>query len=54
MIKEIYLLMSNKILSYLGMISHDRQMHDKFNHELQREQQYETKSLAEAVHKNVP
>lgn len=35
------LLMANKVLSSLGMISPDRSMHDAFNHELQREQKYD-------------
>lgn len=53
MIEDMCLLMANKVLSYLGMISPNRPMHDAFNHELQREQQYDTEALAEAVRTNV-
>jgi hypothetical protein len=46
--------MANKALSCLGMTAPNRYMHDALNHELRREQQYDTGSLAETVCTNVP
>jgi hypothetical protein len=54
MIEDTCLLMANKVLSCLGMESPNRPMHDVFNHELGREQQYDTEALAEAVRTTVP
>ena len=54
MIEDMCLLMANKVLSCLGMTAPNRHMHDAFNHELQREQQYDTEALAETVRTNVP
>jgi hypothetical protein len=54
MIEDMCLLMANKVLSCLGMESPNRPMHDAFNHELEREQQYDTEALAEAVRTTVP
>lgn len=53
-IEDMCLLMANKVLSCLGMISPNRSMHNAFNHELEREKQYDTEALAEAVRTNVP
>jgi len=52
--EDMCLLMANKVLSCLGMISSNRPMHDAFNYWLQKEQQYDTKALTEAVCTNVP
>ena len=52
-IEDTCLLMANKILSCLGMTSTNRPMRDAFNHELQREKQYDSEALAEIVRKNV-
>lgn len=45
--------MGNKVLTYLGMVSAYHPMHDTFNHELKREQQYDAEELAEVVRTNV-
>lgn len=54
MIEDICLLMANKVLACLGMTAPNRHMHYALNHELQREQQYDTEALAETVRTNVP
>lgn len=54
MIEDMCSLMANKVLSCLGMTAPNRHMHDALNHELQREQQYDTEALAETVRTNVP
>lgn len=54
MIEDMCLLMANKVLSCLGMTAPNRHMHNAFNHELQREKQYDTEALAETVRTNVP
>lgn len=54
MMEDMCSLMANKVLSCLGMTASNRHTHDSLNHELQREQQYDTEALAETVHTNVP
>lgn len=52
MIENMCLLMAKKLLSALCMTSPNLPMHGAFNHELQREQQYDTEALAEEVRTN--
>ena len=47
LIEDICLIMSNKILSQLGMPESNRPMHYAFNHELQREKLYNLHALRE-------
>jgi hypothetical protein len=54
MIKDMCLLMANKVLSCLGMTAPNRCMHDALNHEFQREQEFGIEALAETVRTNVP
>lgn len=51
LIEDICLLMTNKVLTQLGMVSPDRVMHAVFNQELQREQQYNRGELRENLPK---
>ena len=48
------LIMSNKILSQLGMLAPNRPMHDPFNQELLREKMYNLYALRELLRINVP
>ena len=48
-IEGMCLLMSNKVLSQLGMAAHNRPMNDAFNQELQREKLYDLDALKESV-----
>ena len=47
-------MMSNKILSQLGMPAPNRPMPDAFNQELLREKLYNIDTLRELLRKNVP
>ncbi|XP_073955775.1 uncharacterized protein isoform X1 [Choristoneura fumiferana] len=54
MIEDMCLMMANKVLSCLGLTAPNRSMQDAFNHELRREQQYDTEALTETVRTTVP
>ncbi|KAJ8889746.1 hypothetical protein PR048_009247, partial [Dryococelus australis] len=53
-IEDMCLIMSNKVLSQLGMAGPNRPMHDAFNQELQCENMYDLESLRESVRINLP
>lgn len=53
-IEDMCLMMSNKLLIQLGMAAPNRPMHDAFNKELEREQQYDRNALSHAVQTNIP
>lgn len=54
LIEDMCVLMCGSLLSTLGMPAPIRSMHDAFNRELQREQDYDPNELAERVRSNVP
>ena len=47
MIEDMCSLMTNLVLSSLGITAPNHLMRDAFNHELQREKQYDTEELTE-------
>ena len=53
-IEDMCLMMSNKVLSQLGMTAPNRSMHDAFNQELQREKLFDLDALRESVRIYVP
>ncbi|XP_017467368.1 PREDICTED: uncharacterized protein LOC108359826 [Rhagoletis zephyria] len=53
LIEDICVLMCGSLLSTLGMPAPNRSLHDAFNRELQREQDYDQDELAERVRTNV-
>lgn len=54
LIEDMCVLMCGSLLSTLGMPAPNRSMHDAFNRELQREQDYDRDEQAERVGTNVP
>ncbi|GBP33235.1 hypothetical protein EVAR_5188_1 [Eumeta japonica] len=54
LIEDLCLMMSSKILPDLGMPTTNRLMHDAFNRESEREQQYDRDYLSQLLGTNVP
>lgn len=54
LIEDACLMMANKVLPQLGMISPNRPMHAAFNQEMEREQQYDCNELSENLRFNIP
>lgn len=54
LIEDMCLMLTNKVLTQIGMISPNRPMHDKFDQELRRESQYNSETLREMVDITVP
>lgn len=54
LIENMCLMMSNKSLTQLGMTAPNRSMHETFNQELEREQNYDRNALSQAVRTNIP
>ncbi|CAI6377042.1 unnamed protein product [Macrosiphum euphorbiae] len=53
-IEDMCLMMSNKLLIQLGLITPNRPMHDVFNKEVHREKTYDLNTLKELIQKNLP
>lgn len=53
-IEDICLMVSGKALAQLGMTPPNRQMHDMFNFDLQRERSYDLVELNAFVAENAP
>lgn len=53
MIEDICLIMANKALAQLGLIPPDRPMHNMFNQDLRREQQFDCNELRIFVQSNI-
>lgn len=54
LIEDMCLMLTNKVLTQLGMIAHNRPMHDSFDQELRREARYDSETLREMVDRTVP
>lgn len=53
-LEDLCVMMSGKILHELGMPAPNRPMHDAFNREFEREQQYDRNALSQSVQIQVP
>lgn len=54
LIEDMCLMIASKALAQLGMTSPNRDMHDIYNQELQRERQYDREALNTFVQANIP
>ncbi|CAF4836778.1 unnamed protein product [Pieris macdunnoughi] len=54
LIEDMCLMLTNKLLTQIGMIAPNRPMHDPFDQELRREAQYDSETLREMVDRTVP
>lgn len=54
LIEDMCMMMSNKSLAQLGMTAPNRPMHEAFNQELEREQNYDREALSNTVRTHVP
>lgn len=54
LIEDMCLMLTNKVLTQIGMIAPNRPMHNSFDQELRREAQYDSETLREMVDRTVP
>lgn len=54
LIEDKCLMLTNKVLTQLGMSSPNRPMHDAFNQDLKRETHYNVEALRDILQKDVP
>lgn len=54
LIKNMCLMMANKVLAQLGMISPNRPINATFNQEIQQGQQYDQDESREILRSNIP
>ncbi|XP_054746755.1 uncharacterized protein LOC129251382 [Anastrepha obliqua] len=54
LIEDMCLMLTNKVLTQIGMIAPNRPLHNSFDQELRREAQYDSKTLREMVDRTVP
>ncbi|XP_053968313.1 uncharacterized protein LOC128869734 [Anastrepha ludens] len=54
LIEDMYLMLTNKVFTQIGMIASNRPRHNSFDQELGREAQYDSETLREMVDRTVP